>query len=62
MTISEVDLRDWDKVDFSIVTKRDNNTYENVPDIWKFIDFYEQVKSVYENQIRKIPALERKQS
>lgn len=61
--ISEVDLRDWDKVDFSFV-KEDNAGRYNVPYPNEWYRFYEQVLALKKRQTqavaKKIPAIERK--
>lgn len=59
--ISEVELRDWDKVDFKEIEKIlpnlswDNEKYFNI--VCYFID---QVKALREEQMKRFPVLLRK--
>lgn len=54
--ISEVDLRDWDQVDFSIVKKDEAGRY-NVPYPVDWYRFYEQVVAVHQKQIASVPRI-----
>lgn len=56
--ISEVDLRDWDRVDFKKIEEvLEDGTY--IQERAYFWDFLNQVKELHQKQLRKIPKLER---
>jgi hypothetical protein len=61
--ISEIDIRDWEKVDFKTIEKvLEDGTYLN-PNAYMW-DFIQQVRDVMDGQVRttqkQIPALFRK--
>ena len=61
--ISEIDIRDWEGVNFSIIKKDDKGRYLH-PNPMEWYAFYEQVMQVYRKQMsngmKKVPLLERK--
>lgn len=61
--ISEVDLRDWDKVDFTLVYQAESEVDSRLDYREAFnllYRFSNQVESLKEKQFSKIPKLERK--
>ena len=59
--ISEIDIRDWDKVDWETIDRAlDSNKTNVIVSHAILIQLAEQVKEIYKKQTRHIPALERK--
>ena len=58
--LSEVDLQDWEKVDFSIVHKNHAGQYK-LPSMNEMLQFYEQVVELRNKQMKAIPAILRKE-
>ena len=60
--ISEVDIRDWDRVDFRLLEKANvyEGQYNPVMALVVLQEFIDQVQEVYKKQTRHIPALEKK--
>ena len=59
--LSEVDLRDWDKVDINLlkIARSATNRKDPITIIDCLMHFAEQCLEVREKQLRKIPKLER---
>ena len=59
--ISEVDLRDWDKVDFKKIKDGLANTQHVSPDYLavakKFLRFVETMELIRDNQFKRVPKL-----
>lgn len=61
-TISEVDIRDWDKVDFKLIEIADSNASEyEFANAYHFLnEFAEQVKLIRDKQLKSVAALLRR--
>lgn len=59
--ISEIDIRDWEKIDWEAVEKAEDVTKTNVVQSHAILlHLAQQVRRIYLKQTRHIPALERK--
>ena len=56
---SEVDPRDWEKIDFSAFKKQEDGRYR-LPSLHEMLDFVDAVEKLREKQLARSPALLRK--